>query len=63
LLYNIGESALGMVQMVWFIFLLACIGLREAVQGMPAQTHEQELPAPQHALSGDKIAPIGWSST
>jgi hypothetical protein len=52
-----------MVQMVWFIFLLACIGLREAVQGMPAQTHEQELPASQHALSGDKIAPIGWSST
>ena len=63
LLYNIGESALGMVQMVWFIFLLACIGLRETVQVMPAQTHEQELPASQHALSGDKIAPMGWSST
>lgn len=30
LLYNIGESSLGMVQLVWFLFLLACIGLKQA---------------------------------
>jgi exopolysaccharide production protein ExoQ len=29
LVYNIGESSLGMVQLVWFLFLLACIGLKE----------------------------------
>jgi O-antigen ligase len=29
--YNIGESSLGMVQLVWFLFLLACIGLKQAV--------------------------------
>jgi len=28
--YNIGESSLGMVQLVWFLFLLACIGLKQA---------------------------------
>jgi exopolysaccharide production protein ExoQ len=31
ILYNIGESSLGMVQLVWFLFLLACIGLKQAV--------------------------------
>jgi O-antigen ligase len=30
LLYNIGESSLGMIQLVWFLFLLACIGLKQA---------------------------------
>jgi exopolysaccharide production protein ExoQ len=31
IVYNIGESSLGMVQLVWFLFLLACIGLKQAV--------------------------------
>jgi exopolysaccharide production protein ExoQ len=30
LVYNVGESSLGMVQLVWFLFLLACIGLKQA---------------------------------
>jgi O-antigen ligase len=30
LVYNTGESSLGMVQLVWFLFLLACIGLKQA---------------------------------
>ena len=30
LLYNIGESTIGRLQMVWFLFLLACIGLDQA---------------------------------
>ena len=29
--YNIGESSIGMVQLIWFLFLLACIGLKETV--------------------------------
>jgi exopolysaccharide production protein ExoQ len=29
LLYNVGESSLGLLQMVWFLFLLAYIGLSE----------------------------------
>ncbi len=29
LVYNIGESSLGMIHLVWFLFLLACIGLKE----------------------------------
>jgi exopolysaccharide production protein ExoQ len=31
LFYNIGESSLGMVHLVWFLFLLACIGLKQTV--------------------------------
>jgi O-antigen ligase len=27
--YNVGESSLGIVSLVWFFFLLACIGLNE----------------------------------
>jgi exopolysaccharide production protein ExoQ len=37
-IYNIGESALGMVQLVWFLFLLACIGLKEMTRAMYADT-------------------------
>jgi O-antigen ligase len=29
LLYNVGESSLGLLQMVWFLFVLAYIGLNE----------------------------------
>ncbi len=29
LVYNIGESSLGMIHLVWFLFLLACVGLNE----------------------------------
>jgi exopolysaccharide production protein ExoQ len=36
LLYNIGESSLGMIQLVWFLFLLACLGLN-VVAGSKAQ--------------------------
>jgi cytochrome c oxidase subunit IV len=30
LLYNVGESSLGLLHMVWFLFLLAYIGLSES---------------------------------
>ncbi len=43
--YNIGESSLGMVQMVWFLFLLACIGLKETAMAKhvpgAAENHQQ----------------------
>lgn len=32
LVYNIGESSLGMIHLVWFLFLLACIGLKETAR-------------------------------
>ena len=37
LIWNIGESSLGMIHLVWFIFLLACIGLQQTVQGMHSE--------------------------
>ena len=37
LVYNIGESSLGMIHLVWFIFLLACLGLQQTAQGMHAE--------------------------
>jgi O-antigen ligase len=30
LLYNIGESSIGLLNMTWFLFILACIGLNQA---------------------------------
>jgi exopolysaccharide production protein ExoQ len=30
LLFNIGESSIGLFRMTWFLFLLACIGLKQA---------------------------------
>jgi exopolysaccharide production protein ExoQ len=36
LIWNIGESSLGMIHLVWFIFLLACIGLQQTAQAMRA---------------------------
>jgi exopolysaccharide production protein ExoQ len=30
LIYNIGESSVGLLNMTWFLFLLACIGLEQA---------------------------------
>ncbi len=48
LVYNIGESSLGMVQLVWFLFLLACIGLKQTAmakhRGASLSEHEQGLP-------------------
>ncbi len=35
LLYNVGESSLGLLHMVWFLFLLAYIGLNEAASRVP----------------------------
>ncbi len=32
LVYNIGESSLGVIHLVWFLFLLACIGLKETAR-------------------------------
>jgi hypothetical protein len=29
LLFNIGESSIGLFRMTWFLFLLACIGLNQ----------------------------------
>jgi exopolysaccharide production protein ExoQ len=47
LVYNIGESSLGMIHLVWFLFLLACIGLQQTAQAMHAEavrdTDEHEL--------------------
>jgi exopolysaccharide production protein ExoQ len=39
LLYNVGESSLGLLHMVWFLFLLACVGLNEVAR-------KRELSAP-----------------
>jgi O-antigen ligase len=30
LIFNIGESSIGLFRMTWFLFLLACIGLNQA---------------------------------
>jgi exopolysaccharide production protein ExoQ len=47
LFYNIGESSLGMVQLVWFLFLLACIGVKQTAMAKHRDTslneHEQGL--------------------
>jgi exopolysaccharide production protein ExoQ len=32
LLFNIGESSIGLFRMTWFLFLLACIGLNQAAR-------------------------------
>jgi exopolysaccharide production protein ExoQ len=37
LVFNIGESSLGMVHLVWFLFLLACIGLKQRAMGEHAE--------------------------
>ena len=38
--YNVGESSLGIVSLVWFFFLLACIGLNEtAYAAYPVVPH------------------------
>ena len=34
LAYNIGESSLGAISLVWFLFLLACVGLSETAHGL-----------------------------
>jgi hypothetical protein len=42
LAYNIGESSLGMVSLVWFLFLLACVGLKETARAMHQATPPEE---------------------
>jgi hypothetical protein len=42
LAYNIGESSLGMVSLVWFFFLLACVGLNETARAMRQATPPEE---------------------
>jgi len=39
LLFNIGESTIGKLQTVWFLFLLACIGLEQAVSKVRSSLH------------------------
>ena len=46
LLYNIGESSLGMIHLVWFLFLLAVIGLQQTAQSRRAESlREEKSPA------------------
>jgi exopolysaccharide production protein ExoQ len=50
--YNVGESSLGIVSLVWFLFLLACIGLNEtahATNHLPPQSKDIQA---RQALSG-----------
>ena len=55
LIWNIGESSLGMIHLVWFIFLLACIGLQQTAQAMRA---EALLETDEHGhLATEKILP------
>jgi exopolysaccharide production protein ExoQ len=59
LAYNIGESSLGMVSLVWFFFLLACVGLNETAGAMrratpPEERQLQFRPLPG-LLEGDRI--------
>jgi exopolysaccharide production protein ExoQ len=45
MLYNIGESSLGMIQLVWFLFLLACVGLSRVASAKAqnsVQNHQQD---------------------
>ena len=60
--YNVGESSLGIVSLVWFFFLLACIGLNETARSgfrgtaVPAQPGLSWQPAMQFAreqIAGD----------
>jgi O-antigen ligase len=55
LVYNIGESSLGMNHLVWFMYLLACIGLQQTAQAMHAEaaleTHQYTLLGSPQILS------------
>jgi hypothetical protein len=42
--YNVGESSLGIVSLVWFFFLLACIGLNETARVAYARPANPEQP-------------------
>jgi exopolysaccharide production protein ExoQ len=53
LIYNIGESAVGMIQFVWFIFLLACIGLQQTAQAVRA---EAVLDTDEHGIANTFLA-------
>jgi exopolysaccharide production protein ExoQ len=51
LLYNIGESSLGMFQLVWFLFLLACIGLN-----VTATAKDQRVAELYHELEYSNVS-------
>jgi exopolysaccharide production protein ExoQ len=63
LIWNIGESSLGMIHLVWFIFLLACIGLQQTVKAMHSEavlgTEEHSRLATEKILPLETNAPIG----
>jgi exopolysaccharide production protein ExoQ len=42
--YNVGESSLGIVSLVWFFFLLACIGLSETARSTLRRTTHSDQP-------------------
>ena len=39
LAYNVGESSLGSISLVWFLFLLACVGLSETARRLHLKNH------------------------
>jgi len=58
--YNVGESSLGIVSLVWFFFLLACIGLNETAHAMnqvPPQS--DSIPARQPVRSARDLLLTG----
>jgi exopolysaccharide production protein ExoQ len=63
LIYNIGESAVGMIQLVWFAFLLACIGLEETSRAIRTEAvlEAGELLSPEKVPAQEKDARVGWS--
>jgi exopolysaccharide production protein ExoQ len=67
LIWNIGESSLGMIHLVWFVFLLACIGLQQTAQAMRVQAavdtdEHRQLATEKYALQ-EKTTQVGWLST
>ena len=64
LIWNIGESSLGMIQLIWFIFLLACIGLQQTAQAMHSAatlgTDEHRLlAAEKNSSAGEECSSLG----
>jgi exopolysaccharide production protein ExoQ len=50
--YNVGESSLGIVSLVWFFFLLACIGLNETAYAAYPATPRFTLKEERQRLRG-----------
>ncbi len=58
--YNVGESSLGIVSLVWFFFLLACIGLNETAHAMnQAALVSANIPARQPGCSARDLLLTG----